>query len=81
MKRATFGRQKAKSIPPHPTIKRRTAFWPAVDPVPWLQLRVEWNPAARQEALKVELWQTRKNRRLAKGQMFPLEKGQRQFCL
>ena len=42
---------------------------------------MERNPAARQKALKVELCQAGKSRRLAKGQAFLLEQRQREFCL
>jgi hypothetical protein len=42
---------------------------------------VKRNLSTRKQALKVELWKSRENRRLAKSQTLPLEQRQREFCL
>ena len=42
---------------------------------------MERNPAARKQALKVELWQAGEKSRFSKGQAFPLEERQRKFGL
>ncbi len=42
---------------------------------------VKGNLSTRKKALKVELRKAREKRRLAKGQVFPLEQRQCEFCL